>query len=37
MLDLKDISYFYKSQKDKIVLDQISYQFEKGKINAKYK
>ena len=26
MLELKNISYFYKSQKDKMVLDQISYQ-----------
>ena len=34
MLVLKDISYFYKSQKDKLVLDQISYQFEKGKMYA---
>lgn len=32
MLELKNISYFYKSQKDKMVLDQISYQFEKGKM-----
>lgn len=34
MLELKNISYFYKSQKDKMVLDQISYQFEKGKLYA---
>lgn len=34
MLDLKNISYFYKSQKDKLILDQISYQFEKGKMYA---
>lgn len=34
MLELNDISYFYKSQKDKIVLDQISYKFEKGKMYA---
>lgn len=34
MLELKNISYFYKSQKDKMVLDQISYQFEKGKMYA---
>lgn len=32
MLEQKNISYFYKSQKDKMVLDQISYQFEKGKM-----
>lgn len=34
MLELKNISYFYKSQKDKIVLDEISYHFEKGKLYA---
>lgn len=34
MLDLKNISYFYKLQKDKLILDQISYQFEKGKMYA---
>ena len=34
MLELKNISYFYKSQKDKMVLDHISYQFEKGKMYA---
>lgn len=34
MLELKNVSYFYKSQKDKVVLDQISYQFEKGKLYA---
>lgn len=34
MLELKDVTYFYKSQKDKIVLDKISYQFEKGKLYA---
>ena len=34
MLELRNISYFYKSQKDKMVLDQISYQFEKGKMYA---
>ena len=34
MLELKDISYYYKSQKDKVVLDKISYQFEKGKLYA---
>ncbi|MDD3340551.1 MAG: ABC transporter ATP-binding protein [Lachnospiraceae bacterium] len=34
MLEVKNVSYFYKSQKDKLVLDQISYQFEKGKMYA---
>lgn len=34
MLECKEVSYFYKSQKDKLVLDQISYQFEQGKIYA---
>ena len=32
MLELKNISYFYKSQKDKMVLEQIPYQFENGKM-----
>lgn len=34
MLELKKVSYFYKSQKDKLILDQISYQFERGKMYA---
>ena len=34
MLELKDVTYFYKSQKDKVVLDKISYRFEKGKLYA---
>lgn len=34
MLEIRDISYFYKSQKDKLILDQISYQFKKGKMYA---
>lgn len=34
MLELKDISYYYKSQKDKIILDHISYEFEKGVMYA---
>lgn len=34
MLELKDATYFYKSQKDKVVLDKISYRFEKGKITV---
>lgn len=34
MLELKEVSYFYKSQRDKLILDQISYQFEQGKMYA---
>lgn len=34
MLELKDVSYFYKSQKDKLILNQISYRFDKGKMYA---
>lgn len=34
MLELKNVSYRYKSQKDKMVLDDISYQFEIGKMYA---
>lgn len=34
MLELKDISYYYKSQKDKMILDNISYQFERGTMYA---
>lgn len=34
MLELKDVTYFYKSQKDKVILDKISYRFEKGKLYA---
>lgn len=34
MLEINNVSYFYKSQKDKLVLDQISYQFKKGKMYA---
>ncbi len=34
MLELKDVSYFYKSQKDKLVLDTINYRFEKGRMYA---
>lgn len=34
MLELKDVTYFYKSQRDKVVLDKISYRFEKGKLYA---
>lgn len=34
MLELKNIMYYYKSQKDKVILDHISYNFEKGKMYA---
>ncbi len=34
MLELKDVSYFYKSQKEKLVLDTINYRFEKGRMYA---
>ncbi len=34
MLELKDVSYFYKSQKDKLILDAINYRFEKGRMYA---
>lgn len=34
MLELKDVSYYYKSQRDKIILDEISYKFETGKMYA---
>lgn len=34
MLELKDVSYYYKSQKDKIILDHISYEFKKGVMYA---
>lgn len=34
MLEIRNVSYFYKSQRDKLVLDQISYGFEEGKIYA---
>ena len=34
MLELKDVSYYYKSQKDKMILDHISYEFEKGVMYA---
>lgn len=30
MLELKDVSYYYKSQKDKTILDHVNYQFKKG-------
>lgn len=34
MLELKDVSYYYKSQKDKVILDGISYKFETGNMYA---
>lgn len=34
MLELKDVMYYYKSQKDKVILNHISYNFEKGKMYA---
>jgi putative ABC transport system ATP-binding protein len=34
MLELKNIMYYYKSQKDKVILDHISYDFERGKMYA---
>lgn len=34
MLELKDISYYYKSQKDKLILDTVNYRFEKGRMYA---
>ena len=30
MLELKNVSYYYKSQMDKTILDHISYEFKKG-------
>lgn len=34
MLELKNVSYYYKSQKDKTILDHISYEFKKGVMYA---
>ncbi len=34
MLEIKDVTYYYKSQKDKVILNHISYSFEKGKMYA---
>ncbi len=34
MLELKDVSYYYKSQKDKTILDHVSYEFKKGVMYA---
>lgn len=34
MLELKDVSYYYRSQKDKIILNHVSYEFKKGAMYA---
>ena len=34
MLELKNISYYYKSQKDKTILNHVSYEFKKGVMYA---
>ncbi len=34
MLEIKNIIYYYKSQKDKVILNHISYSFEEGKMYA---
>ncbi|EOS23375.1 hypothetical protein C806_02880 [Lachnospiraceae bacterium 3-1] len=34
MLELKNVSYYYKSQMDKTILDHISYEFKKGVMYA---
>jgi putative ABC transport system ATP-binding protein len=34
MLELKNIMYYYKSQKDRVILDHISYDFERGNMYA---
>lgn len=34
ILEAKNVSYFYKSQKDKLILDNVSYRFECGKMYA---
>ena len=34
MLEIKNVSYYYKSQKDKMILDKISYKFEPGMMYA---
>ena len=34
MLELRNVMYYYKSQKDKVILNHISYSFEKGKMYA---
>ena len=34
MLELKDVSYYYKSQRDKTILEHVSYEFKKGVMYA---
>lgn len=34
ILEAKNVSYFYKSNKEKLILDHVSYQFEEGKLYA---
>lgn len=34
MLELKDVSYYYRSQRDKTILDHVSYEFKKGVMYA---
>lgn len=34
MLELKDVSYYYKLQKDKMILNHVTYQFKKGVMYA---
>ncbi len=34
MLELKDVSYYYRSQKDRMILDHVSYEFKKGVMYA---
>lgn len=34
MLELKNVSYYYKSQKDKTILDHVSYEFKNGVMYA---
>ena len=34
ILEAKNVSYFYKSQKDKLILDNVNYSFECGKMYA---
>ncbi|MCI8638639.1 MAG: ABC transporter ATP-binding protein [Coprococcus sp.] len=34
LLEIKNVSYYYKSQKDKMILDKISYKFEPGMMYA---
>ena len=32
ILEVKNVSYYYKSQRDKLILDHVSYGFECGKL-----